>query len=167
MKPDGRQEGLQAAHHRVHQDLQKDYQRMAASGRYDMALVNQVGGLLIAHTAQQVLSAQWSDHALIADDEWDAGDRDIHLGGDFLLIYRIDPHPEAKDMEIVIFKRLGPTAICLAERGHRRPRAASLSAPQRPAHGSALAHALEMRLHLGKPAMSTPSPSSQPAMVNR
>ncbi|MEJ8294473.1 type II toxin-antitoxin system YafQ family toxin [Delftia tsuruhatensis] len=96
MKPDGRQEGLK-----------KDYQRMAASGRYDMTLVNQVGGLLIAHTAQQVLAAQWSDHALIADDEWDAGDRDIHLGGDFLLIYRIDPHPEAKDMEIVIFKRLG------------------------------------------------------------
>ncbi|MXN32265.1 type II toxin-antitoxin system YafQ family toxin [Delftia sp. CH05] len=87
--------------------FKKDYQRMAASGRYDMTLVNQVGGLLIAHTAQQVLSAQWSDHALIADDEWDAGDRDIHLGGDFLLIYRIDPHPEAKDMEIVIFKRLG------------------------------------------------------------
>lgn len=28
-------------------------------------------------------------------------------GRDFLLIYRIDPHPEAKDMEIVIFKRLG------------------------------------------------------------
>lgn len=87
--------------------FKKDYQRMAASGRYDMTLVNQIGGLLIAHTAQQVLAAQWSDHALIADDEWDAGDRDIHLGGDFLLIYRIDPHPEAKDMEIVIFKRLG------------------------------------------------------------
>ena len=36
--------------------FKKDYQRMAASGRYDMTLVNQVGGLLIAHTAQQVLA---------------------------------------------------------------------------------------------------------------
>ncbi|MDR2154177.1 MAG: type II toxin-antitoxin system YafQ family toxin [Burkholderiaceae bacterium] len=31
----------------------------------------------------------------------------MHLGGDFLLIYRIDPHPDHKDEEIVIFKRLG------------------------------------------------------------
>lgn len=79
----------------------------AAAGRYDMTLVNEVGGLLIAHTAQQVLAEQWSDHGLTADDEWDAGDRDIHLGGDFLLIYRIDPHPEDKALEIIIFKRLG------------------------------------------------------------
>ena len=87
--------------------FKKDYQRMAAAGRYDMTLVNEVGGLLIAHTAQEVLTQQWSDHGLAADDEWDAGDRDIHLGGDFLLIYRIDPHPDDKGMEIVIFKRLG------------------------------------------------------------
>ena len=31
--------------------FKKDYQRMAAAGRYDMTLVNEVGGLLIAHTA--------------------------------------------------------------------------------------------------------------------
>ncbi|EPD46937.1 MULTISPECIES: type II toxin-antitoxin system YafQ family toxin [Delftia] len=61
--------------------FKKDYQRMAASGRYDMTLVNQVGGLLIAHTAQQVLAAQWSDHALIADDEWDAGGRSGYPSG--------------------------------------------------------------------------------------
>ena len=54
-----------------------------------------------------VLAEQWSDHGLIADDEWDAGDRDIHLGGDFLLICRIDPHPDDRNMQIVIFKRLG------------------------------------------------------------
>ena len=87
--------------------FKKDYQRMAAAGRYDMTLVNEVGGLLIAYTAQEVLTQQWSDHALTASDEWDAGDRDLHLGGDFLLIYRIDPHPDDKGMEIVIFKRLG------------------------------------------------------------
>lgn len=87
--------------------FRKDYKRMAAAGLYDMTLVNEVGGLLIAHTAQQILADQWRDHALVADDEWDPGDRDLHLGGDFLLIYRIDPHPEDKDMEIVIFKRLG------------------------------------------------------------
>jgi mRNA interferase YafQ len=88
--------------------FKKDYQRMAASGRYDMTLVNEVGGLLVAHTPQPVLASQWSDHGLTADDEWDAGDRDIHLGGDFILIYRIDPHPaEKKDEELIIFKRLG------------------------------------------------------------
>lgn len=87
--------------------FQKDHRRMAASGRYDMALVNEVGGLLVAHAAQQLLAEQWSDHALTASSEWDAGDRELHLGGDFQLAYRIDPHPSDKDVEIVIFKRLG------------------------------------------------------------
>ena len=36
--------------------FKRDYQRMAAAGRYDMTLVNEVGGLLIAHAAQQVLA---------------------------------------------------------------------------------------------------------------
>ena len=27
---------------------------------------------------QEVLAQQWSDHALTASDEWDAGDRDLH-----------------------------------------------------------------------------------------
>ncbi|MDD2711798.1 MAG: type II toxin-antitoxin system YafQ family toxin [Simplicispira sp.] len=87
--------------------FRKDYQRMAAAGLYDITLVNEVGGLLIAHAAQQVLTDQWRDHGLTASDEGDAGDRDIHLGGAFLLIYRIDPHPDDKQMEIIIFKRLG------------------------------------------------------------
>ena len=87
--------------------FKKDYKRMAAAGLYDMTLVNEVGGLLIAHTAQQVLTDQWHDHGLTPDSEWDAGDRDLHLGGDFLLIYRVDPHPDDKEVEIIIFKRLG------------------------------------------------------------
>jgi len=87
--------------------FKKDYDRMAAAGRYDMTLVNEAGGLLMAHTAQQVLAAQWADHALTASDEWDEGDRDMHLGGDFLLVYRIDQHPDDKNMEVIIFKRLG------------------------------------------------------------
>ncbi|SRR5450830_176076 len=87
--------------------FQKDYRRMAAAGRYDMTLVNQMGGLLIAHTSQIVLAAEWKDHGLTADSEWDEGDRDVHLGGDFVLIYRIDPHPDDGSMEIVILKRLG------------------------------------------------------------
>lgn len=87
--------------------FKKDYKRMAAAGRYDMTLVNTVGGLLVAHTPQPTLAREWSDHGLTADDEWDDGDRDIHLGGDFILIYRIDPHPAEKGMDLVIFKRLG------------------------------------------------------------
>lgn len=41
--------------------FKNDYQRMAAAGRYDMALVSTVGGLLIAHTPQQMLKEQWRD----------------------------------------------------------------------------------------------------------
>ncbi len=89
---------------------------MAAAGRYDMTLVNEVGGLLIAHTAQQVLAEQWSDHGLTADDEWDAGDRDIHLGGDFLLIYRIDPHPKTKRWRSSSSNAWGHTATCSGKR---------------------------------------------------
>lgn len=85
----------------------KDHQRMDRAGRYDMALVNEVGGLLVAHAPQAVLASEWKDHALSASDEWDDGDRDIHLSGDFLLIYRIEPHPYTKGVEVVIFKRLG------------------------------------------------------------
>lgn len=87
--------------------FKKDYKRMAAAGRYDMTLVNTIGGLLVAHTPQTTLAKEWSDHGLTANDEWDEGDRDIHLGGDFILIYRIDVHPAEKDVELVIFKRLG------------------------------------------------------------
>lgn len=87
--------------------FKKDDMRLTASGRYDMSLVNQVGGLLIDHTPQAVLAQQWRGHGLTPSDEWDAGDRDLHLGGDFLLIYRIDPHPGDPSLEIVIFTRLG------------------------------------------------------------
>lgn len=89
------------------QTFKKDYGRMPAADRYDMTLVNQVCGLLVACTAQEVLAQQWNDHGLTANDEWDAGDHDIRLDGDFLLIYRIDPHLDDKGMGIVIFKRLG------------------------------------------------------------
>lgn len=89
------------------QTFLKDHQRMKRSGRYDMSLVNTVGGLLVAHTPQQQLTAEWSDHGLTESGDWDEGDRDIHLGGDFILIYRIDPHPKLKEVEVVIFKRLG------------------------------------------------------------
>ena len=43
--------------------FKKDYQRMAGSGRYDMTLGNQGGGLLIAHTAQQGLQGGGDDDA--------------------------------------------------------------------------------------------------------
>lgn len=85
--------------------FEKDYLKMLHSGRYDMSLVNTIGGLLVAHTSQEVLTSEWKDHGLTASDEWDEGDRDIHLGGDFILIYRIDP--EGKTSEVVTFKRLG------------------------------------------------------------
>lgn len=39
--------------------LLKDLHRMDRAGRYDMALVNYVGGLLGAHTPQAVLASEW------------------------------------------------------------------------------------------------------------
>ena len=87
--------------------FKKDYQRMAAAGRYDMTLVNELGGLLFAHTAQSVLVDMCSDNGLNADDEGDARDSDSHLGGDFLLIYGSEPYPADKAREILISNRLG------------------------------------------------------------
>ena len=54
--------------------------------------------LLIA--ADEPLASEWLDHALVGDYE---GYRECHIGGDFLLIYKLDRHQ-------IIFTRIGTHA---------------------------------------------------------
>jgi len=63
----------------------KDWGRLSGPGRYDMNRLKQVMLLLIANDAP--LDAQWKDHPLKG--EW-SGYRECHVGGDFLLIYKVD-----------------------------------------------------------------------------
>lgn len=63
----------------------KDWQRLSASGRYDMTRLKQAMLLLIANDAP--LGPEWLDHALKG--AW-ADHRECHIGGDFLLIYQVE-----------------------------------------------------------------------------
>lgn len=58
---------------------------MTHSGRYNMQHLKNVMLLLIANDGP--LSAEWKDHELTGD--W-SDHRECHVGGDFLLIYRLD-----------------------------------------------------------------------------
>lgn len=62
-----------------------DWQRLTRSGRYDMRQLKEAMLLLVAGDGP--LGAEWLDHALKGD--W-ADHRECHIGGDFLLIYRVD-----------------------------------------------------------------------------
>ena len=62
----------------------KDWERLARSGRFDMVLLKKVMLLLIADDAP--LGPEWLDHPLKGP--WE-GNRECHVGGDFLLIYRL------------------------------------------------------------------------------
>jgi mRNA interferase YafQ len=77
----------------------RDWERLSHSGRYDMTRLKEVMLLLIENSAP--LPAEWQDHALHHD--WD-GHRECHVGGDFLLIYKIDTSVKP---EAVIFARAG------------------------------------------------------------
>jgi mRNA interferase YafQ len=63
----------------------KDWERLSRAGRHDLGRLKAVMLLLIANDAP--LGAEWKDHALKG--EW-SGYRECHVGGDFLLIYKLD-----------------------------------------------------------------------------
>jgi mRNA interferase YafQ len=63
----------------------KDWGRLSSSGRYDMNRLKSVMMPLIA--GDGALGPEWKDHPLKGDR---AGYRECHVGGDFLLIYRLD-----------------------------------------------------------------------------
>ncbi|MBY0416529.1 MAG: type II toxin-antitoxin system YafQ family toxin [Pararheinheimera sp.] len=77
----------------------KDWQRLSQSGRYDMNRLKEVMLMLVANEAP--LPAEWLDHALKGD--W-GGYRECHVGGDFLLIYRVD---DSGKYGVVVFTRTG------------------------------------------------------------
>jgi len=69
----------------------KDWERLSRSGRYDLKRLKEAMLLLIAHDAplghDAPLAPEWLDHPLKGD--W-ADHRECHIGGDFLLIYRLE-----------------------------------------------------------------------------
>jgi len=65
--------------------FRKDWERLSQSGRYDLYRLKQAVLLLVANDAP--LGPEWRDHALKGD--W-ADHRECHIGGDFLLIYRVE-----------------------------------------------------------------------------
>jgi mRNA interferase YafQ len=67
----------------------KDWQRLTRSGRYNMNNLKEAMLLLIANTGP--LPTEWS------------GYRECHVGGDFLLIYRLDD-------DKIVFVRAGTHA---------------------------------------------------------
>jgi mRNA interferase YafQ len=80
----------------------KDWTRLSHSGRYDMKRLKEVMLLLVANDAPP--GPEWLDHPLAG--EW-ADHRECHVGGDFLLIYRLDGAGAA---EQIVFVRAGTHA---------------------------------------------------------
>jgi mRNA interferase YafQ len=80
----------------------KDWERLSRAGRFDMHRLKEVMLLLIADG--QPLGAEWLDHPLKGD--W-SSHRECHVGGDFLLVYKIDD--SGKPAQIV-FVRAGTHA---------------------------------------------------------
>lgn len=84
----------------------QDWQRLARSGRYDLNRLKHVMVLLLVNDVP--LPPEWRDHALVG--EW-VGHRECHVGGDFLLIYRLDDSASAG---AVVFVRAGTHAELFA-----------------------------------------------------
>lgn len=75
---------------------------MSRSGRFDLGLLKEAMLLLIAN--DDSLGAEWLDHPLKGD--W-SGYRECHIGGDFLLIYKVD---DSGTPGLIVFIRAGTHA---------------------------------------------------------
>jgi len=80
----------------------KDWQRLSRAGRYDMHRLKEVMLMLIANQAP--LGPEWLDHPLGGD--W-AGHREYHVGGDYLLVYKLD---DSAKPALIVFVRAGSHA---------------------------------------------------------
>jgi mRNA interferase YafQ len=80
----------------------KDWERLSHSGRYDMNRLKEAMLLLIANDGP--LNQEWLVHPLSGD--WD-GHRECHIGGDFLLAYKVD---DSGKVGQVVFVRTGTHA---------------------------------------------------------
>ena len=85
---------------RITRSFIKDWQRLSRSGRHDMPRLKHVMRLIAGNDAP--LGPAWKDHALKG--RW-SNHRECHVGGDFLLIYRIDD--DAGSSGTVAFVRTG------------------------------------------------------------
>ena len=80
----------------------RDWERLTRSGRYDLRRLKEVMLLLIANEGP--LGPEWLDHPL--DGDW-AGHRECHIGGDFLLTYKVD---DRGTPGLIVFVRAGTHA---------------------------------------------------------
>jgi mRNA interferase YafQ len=80
----------------------KDWTRLTHSGRCDMKRLKEAMQLLVAN--ESPLGPEWLDHALVG--EW-ADHRECHIGGDFLLIYRLQGSGAGEE---IVFVRAGTHA---------------------------------------------------------
>lgn len=85
----------------------RDWERLSRSGRYNMKQLKEAMLLLIANDGP--LGPEWLDHPLKGN--W-AGYRECHIGGDFLLIYRLDGDGSN---EMAVFVRAGTHADLFEE----------------------------------------------------
>lgn len=83
-------------------DFLRDWKRLTHSGRYNLHRLKEAMILLVVNDGP--LAPEWLDHALKGD--W-IGHRECHVGGDFLLIYRLD---DLKENGAVVFVRSGSHA---------------------------------------------------------
>ena len=77
----------------------KDWERLSRSGRFNLKQLKEAMLLLIANDAP--LGKEWLDHPLTGD--W-ADHRECHIGGDFLMIYRLD---DKASPALIVFVRAG------------------------------------------------------------
>ena len=82
--------------------FRKDWEALHRSGRFDMKRLKEAILLLVANDAP--LPPEWLDHPLTG--QW-SSHRECHVGGDFLLIYRLDG--KGSD-EFIVFVRAGTHA---------------------------------------------------------
>lgn len=85
----------------------KDWERLSRSGRHDMRRLKEAMLLIVANDGS--LGPEWRDHPLKGD--W-AGHRECHVGGDFLLAYKI--HDSGRSGQVV-FVRAGTHAELFSE----------------------------------------------------
>lgn len=78
--------------------FKKDWNRLSQSGRYNMSRLKEAILILIANDTP--LGPEWLDHPLKGS--WREY-RECHIGGDFLLIYRIHE-------DVIFFVRAGTHA---------------------------------------------------------
>lgn len=80
----------------------KDWEKLSRSGRYDMNRLKEAMVLLVANEGP--LGPEWLDHAL--GGPWQ-GHRECHVGGDFLLAYKLD---DGSGHGLIVFVRAGSHA---------------------------------------------------------